>query len=185
MMNAPTINAMRANTVRPTRRNPSCLLIASWFSFVIALPVITSYFLGRPAAAIVSAMSDLSCSWLTPGLATTLISPNWSTEFAIFCACGIVKSVMEAPARLSAVPNRAVPTIVYFCGRLVVSTVTRSPTFKLPTSAVWRSITISSARSGGRPVTRWNLLIFGFVTHPSPKVGGPFPPIAWPCLSTI
>ena len=76
MMNAPTINAMSANTVRPTFKNPSCLLIASWFSLVIAFPVMTSYFLGRPAAAIVFAMSVFTCSWLTPDLAMTLISPN-------------------------------------------------------------------------------------------------------------
>jgi len=60
-------------------------------------------------------MSTLTCSWLTPAFATTLISPNCPIEFAMRCASGIVNKVIEAPARLSAVPNRAVPTIL-ICG---------------------------------------------------------------------
>ena len=33
------------------------------------------------------------------------------------CASGSVNSVIDAPARLSAVPNRAMPTMSYYCGR--------------------------------------------------------------------
>ena len=75
MMKAPTMSAMTAKPVRKPLRNPSCLLIASWFSLVIALPVITSYFLPSPASASVFWMSAFTSSWLTPDLATTLISP--------------------------------------------------------------------------------------------------------------
>ena len=34
------------------------------------------------------------------------------------------------------------------------------------------------------PATRWNWLSFGFGSQPRPKVGGPFPPMALPLLST-
>ncbi len=133
MMNAPTISAMTAKTGEHDVEEAELLVdrvlvllgdrLAGDHLVLLAEP-------GRRRAS--SAMSACTCSWLTPGLATTLISPNWSIEFARRCASGIVKSVIDAPARLSAVPNFAMPTIVYFRGAFDVSTVTRSPTFRLP-----------------------------------------------------
>ena len=99
-------------------------------------------------------------------------------------ASGMVNNVIDAPARLSAVPNLAVPTIEYWRAGFVVRIVTRSPTWRLPSSAVCRSMTISSPVRGARPVTRWNWFSVGLVIHPSPKVGGPLPPIALPFLPT-
>ena len=41
MMNIPTMSATNANTRSAVLMKPSALLIASWFSFVNALPVMT------------------------------------------------------------------------------------------------------------------------------------------------
>ena len=43
-------------------------------------------------------------------------------------ACGSVNRITDAPARLSAVPNRAMPTIVYVFGGMPVRTFAVSPT---------------------------------------------------------
>ena len=64
-----------------------------------------------------------------------------------------------------------------------MSTVTRSPTLKLPfVGAVPVDDDLVGASRGGRPSTSRNWLSVGFGSHPRPKVGGPFPPIALPVL---
>ena len=53
-----------------------------------------------------------------------------------------MNNVADAPARLFAFPNFAMPTSVYFLGALVVRTVTTSPTLRLPFEALFLSMTI-------------------------------------------
>ena len=95
--------------------------------------------------------------------------------------------VIDAPSGLSAVSHRTMPAMVYHAGACLVSTITRSPTFNLPTSAECLSMTTSVLLRGGYPPGSRR---YGFMLdtsfHAWPRVGAPAPglPIALPFLPT-
>ncbi len=78
----------------------------------------------------------------TPDLATTEICENSLCTLATRCTSAGVNRMIDAPARLSTVPNFAIPESTYFLGARVVRIVTFSPTWKWPVSAVCLSTTI-------------------------------------------
>ncbi len=109
MMTAPTISAMSAKISNAMLKKLSCFWIASWFSLVIFAPVITS----KPFWP--WSFSDwvrfcCSCVCDTPGSALTEICENSFGALARRCASDNVNRDAEAPARLSALPNRTRPT---------------------------------------------------------------------------
>ena len=75
--------------------------------------------------------------------------------FASRCASGSLNKVADAPARLSALPNFAMPTSLYNFGACDVRIFVGSPTFNFALSALCLSMTISSFVEGGLPSMRW------------------------------
>jgi hypothetical protein len=103
-----------------------------------------------------------------------LISSNLFWELSRRCASRSVNNAAEAPARLSAVPNFAMPEIVYVFGGLFVRIWTRSPTSRSASSAVRLSMTTSSAFAGGfPPLTSRKGFSSSLSPQSNPSVGGP------------
>ena len=94
---------------------------------------------------------DLSSSGVTPAWADTSIASNFPPPFSTVCAVTGSNATSVAPARLSAVPNLAMPTIVACIDGPWSSTVTWSPRWRSLASAVCRSTTISPDVRGGCP----------------------------------
>ena len=107
MVNAPTNSEISAKMSSAVLKNDSAWLTVLCSSLMIVCPVTTSASDGR-AWAIDRCTAALSA----PGLATTSMKSNSPVSPTTRCAVGSVNAARVAPARLSAVPNWAIPVIV-------------------------------------------------------------------------
>ncbi len=110
MVNAPTNSEISAKTSSAVLKKDSAWLTVLWSSLMIVCPVTTSASDGR-ARAIDRCTAALSA----PGLAITLMKSNSPVSPTTRCAVGSVNAARVCPARLSAVPNWAIPVIVNVC----------------------------------------------------------------------
>ncbi len=136
MMNAPTKSAMKANTRRAIRKNPS--------------PCFSAFDCSSATDELVTACTPLgsTCSMLvrsvagsTPSAALTEIESKTPTLSSTFCAVGVSNSARVAPARLSASPNPAMPEMVNACWPPTKLIVIFWPTVRLYLLAVPASTT--------------------------------------------
>ena len=154
MVNPPTNREMNAKTRRAVEKNESAWLTELVCSFTTVWPVTTSTPGGRALA-----MSRWTAGLLAPGAATTLMSSRCPTSWRTACAVGSVNAARDAPARLFADPNWAMPVMVNVRGGPANRMRTRCPTVNPYFCAVPASITTSSAVIGGPPATRCRLEI--------------------------
>ena len=182
MVNAPTNSAISANIRSAVLRNDSARLTAFASSSMIVCPVTTSASDGR-AWAIERCTAALSA----PGLATTSMKSKSPVSPSRRCAVGRVNAARVCPARLSAVPNCAIPVMVKVWADFdaAVRIRTRWPTLNRWFCAVAASITTSSLIVGGLPATRCRLEICWSVSQPTPtvptvdEIGLPSCPMNW------
>ena len=110
MVNAPTNSEISAKMSSTVLRDDSAWLTVVCSSLMTVCPVTTSASDGR-ARAIDRCTAALSA----PGLAMTSMKSNSPVSPTRRCAVGSVNAARVAPARLSAVPNWAIPVIVNVC----------------------------------------------------------------------
>ncbi|GIV00261.1 MAG: hypothetical protein KatS3mg014_1876 [Actinomycetota bacterium] len=177
--NEPTKREIPAKTRSAVRKNPSASLNASAFSSATEALVTASSPFGNTAW-----IRSRSSSAGTPSAASTLMASYTPTLSKRSCAVRRSKKASVAPARLSASPKPAIPTISNSPGGPVNRIRTRSPSSRSWARAVAASIATSSGPSGARPCRRVTTVEAG--SHDRPIVGGPIPPITWPLAgSTI
>ena len=180
MMNAPTNSAITANTSSAMLKNDNAFFRSLDCFAAVSAPVFAWNPVGRTCW-----IRDLSSSGVTPAWADTSIASNFPPPFSTVCAVTGSNATSVAPARLSAVPNLAMPTIVACIDGPWSSTVTWSPRWRSLASAVCRSTTISpDVRGGCPPGSRRSGLSWASFPHDTPKVGAPPVVMACPCLST-
>ncbi len=107
MVKAPTKSEMKAKTRSAVEKNESTWLIAVVCSSTTVWPVTTSTPGGRTWA-----ISRPTEAVLAPGAVTISMLSNWPTSPMRAWAVGTVNAARVAPARLLAVPNRAMPLMV-------------------------------------------------------------------------
>ena len=107
MVNAPTKSEMSANTSSAVLKNDSAWLTVFASSSMIVCPVTTSASDGRTRA-----IDRCTAALSAPGLATTSMKSNSPFSPSRRCAVGSVNAARVWPARLSAVPNWAIPVMV-------------------------------------------------------------------------
>ncbi len=168
MVKPPTKSAMKAKTSRAVLRKPSAWPMALVASLTTVWPVTTSTPRGNARA-----MSRCTVALSAPGCATTSIASNWPTSPRSAWAVGVSKAARVAPARLSAVPKRARPTMVNVrvgpCNRIR----TGWPTLKSYFCAVPRSMTTWLGVVGSLPWTSRSAEICWSGSKERPRVGAP------------
>ncbi len=107
MVNAPTNSEISAKISSAVLKNDSAWFTTVCCSSMIVCPVTTSA-PGGSARAIDRCTAALSA----PGLATTSMKSNSPGSPTTRCAVGSVNAARVSPARLSAVPNWAIPVMV-------------------------------------------------------------------------
>ena len=123
IVNPPTNSAMNANTSNAVLKKPNAELILLVCSLTTVWPVTTSTSRGSTAA-----IDRCTAALSAPGLATMSMESNWPTSPISACAVGMSNAASVAPARLSAVPNFAMPVMVNVCVGPCNKIRTRSPT---------------------------------------------------------
>jgi hypothetical protein len=114
------------------------------------------------------------------------ISVKKPSRPATACAVAVSKATSDAPAMVSWVPNRMVPTTVEGCGPRLPVTVIVSPSFTFFEVAVLLSRATSPAFWGSRPLRSTSSDSFRSGSQVRATVGAPpWGPSALPLASTM
>ncbi len=168
MRKAPAARAMRANTVRNTRKVSTKEPMASSDSWTSTSELTTSAPSGSSAA-----MPSTTCSWLRPSSPMTAIPWMRPSRVKVSRAAWVSIIVKLAPPRLPLSPKVTIPTRSRSTAPFRVCTPMVSPTSKSPMSAVRLSTTTSVGPSGAEPSTIRNTSISGTPVQLAPIDGAP------------